>query len=182
MENELVDIGCPNCSAIFEVRTPRDTPCGSWDPGLHEADVGCPFCGWEFRIDGSGKVSDDGEVEPKTELEIDPEGDLIVPRGDDEAFPPWHGMVNEWRSIEVRREEHDGVDELEPSDEEELEHDWMLVCGPTAAICPTCGHPFEEVWLGPVWCPDCEWWFRVDNHLIESGPPEEADNLFDPLS
>jgi hypothetical protein len=177
MENELVDIVCPNCSALFEARTPPDTRRGPWDLSLEEADVRCPFCEWEFRIDGNGTVSDDGEVEPEAELEIDSEGDLTVAREDDEAFPPWHGMASERRHSEVRREGQD--DDGEPESDEEGFDDWMLICGPVAALCPGCGHSFKEVWLGPVWCPDCEWWFRVDSDLPETGQDEAVENLFD---
>lgn len=186
MCRERIFVRCPNCAATIITRRPAK--CRSrryfvqgWLPGHPEkwfstytpgeSEVSCDRCGWEFRIDSDGFTTDDGEAEPQAELELDDDGEVVVPVPDGEVFPPWHGLVSLHGRCGSRRAWHVPVVE-ERADDAELYDQLRPV---EHAVCPNCRTELKRVWLGPVHCPMCDWEFSLTDEQSESDGNDEGE-------
>src|SRR5690348_5288192 len=101
--NESSFITCPCCSSTLDL---PDLDTGTSFPVPGDArsnkaehpvvDVQCPCCDWEFTVDAANAIENDGEIESESELEVNDDGEFIEPDGDgqDNYFPPWHGMAS----------------------------------------------------------------------------------------
>jgi hypothetical protein len=161
--DESSQVVCPCCSAQLD---PLDADV-----------VECPFCGWEFTINGADRVEEDGDIEGEAELEVNPDGELVEP-DDDTTFPPWHGSASALLEQQGRGQ-RDAGDWIETDDEiweHEYGDDWHLH-HPRRGLCPSCAHPFRDVGLGQMFCPDCHCHFSLDSeqYLAEREDRQDWD-------
>jgi hypothetical protein len=181
------DIVCPNCRERFEATLPvPETDRSGRVTAESTAEQVCPICRWEFVIDDTGRVADDGGLDAEPPFGVNDEGELTL--DEPRAFRcPNCLAVSEFAGVGVstcpvcrRPFPTDCADvpahdpDLDVSDEDE---DWEG-CGDWG--CPNCGNDGdlnggEFVPTGGDWvrCPEC-WHQFLDREYAEH-LREEAD-------